>query len=576
MSMLAEVTQVEALQARIATREAQVRDLHAALAAERAGRQADKAAYELRIASLRQMLYGKTSEKRRGKSQAPEPQTPPPAPVDAPPATFLGAAVDAGATQEEAEEQHTKRIGETKKIDDAERLRRKKAKNAKKGLGSDQAKKPVNGGGRREVNPRLEPIEEIVVVPAEERVLPNGRALVFKCYETSMKEFHLPAKVVRLVIKREVLADPDTGDKVVTAPIPPAIVPRSKYHDSMIVESMVRKFWTGTPFGRIIQDVQALGSDLNDAVLSDALFRVARFLSSVVLAIRAQVLAERDVCMDETPLPTQDGNHYLWAILAGGQVFFYSGRRSSDTLRTILGLPPKTTPSREQGAPPTVCTVKIVYCMTDAFTGYDKPLQEAGIIRQLCWAHGRRNFRPFEDDDPAMAGVIVEIGALYGIEKQAKREVDGLQLVGAAATAVYGRLRAELSKPQLAKLQVLLGDLRPRYAEGSAQRNAIDYLLTRWECFTRYAERGDLPIDNNDCERVLRPVVTGRKNWMLIGSEDAAQPAADLYTVMESCRLCHVDPRRYLAFVVQALHAGRKDVANLTPRSLATMFAIRN
>jgi transposase len=110
------------------------------------------------------------------------------------------------------------------------------------------------------------------------------------------------------------------------------------------------------------------------------------------------------------------------------------------------------------------------------------------------------------------------------------------------------------------------------YTEGSDMRKAIDYILNRWGAFTAYIERGDLPIDNNAVERTIRPIVIGRKNWLLIGSEDAAPHAADLYTVFESCRLAKVEPRAYLAHVITALHAGGADPANLTPAALASRF----
>ena len=95
----------------------------------------------------------------------------------------------------------------------------------------------------------------------------------------------------------------------------------------------------------------------------------------------------------------------------------------------------------------------------------------------------------------------------YRIEKDARKEVARLQLKGPAAHAIYSRLRAEQSKPQLDKLHSRLSALSPRYPEGTGQRQAFDYLLTRWECFTLYSKSGEIPIDNNDCERAQRAVV---------------------------------------------------------------------
>ncbi len=62
---------------------------------------------------------------------------------------------------------------------------------------------------------------------------------------------------------------------------------------------------------------------------------------------------------------------------------------------------------------------------------------------------------------------------------------------------------------------------------------------------------------------------------MLIGSEDAAQHAAILFSIMESCRLCTVEPRAYLTHVVARLHAGGTPPEELTPRALAKQFPLR-
>jgi hypothetical protein len=571
------IAQNEQLMARIATLEQQLVDTRVEyekkLAAAQLAWSAEREALLVKIAWLTQLQFGKTSEKSRRPTDSPA--AAPAAPAAAQPATFLGSPVDAGATQEEAEANR-----DARETPQETRERRKQAKDAKKGLGANGVKKPVNGGGRRPVNADLPVFKDdlIVVVPEAQRILADGTRLVFLGYEEKDEEYYVQAMIMRLKIKREILGMPDTGEEVVRAPIPPSIVPRSKYHDTVIIESMVRKFWTGTPFGKVVQDMQALGSDLSAAQVSDHMLRFSRFLCPLTQAIRGQVLNERVVCMDETTFPTQDGSGYLWAFLAGGQVFFHYGRRTSEELRNALGLPQVDTANAGQPGDMATTSPKrpfaFLYSMTDAFPGYHKPLKEAGIQEGNCWSHGRRNFKPYEKE-PVIAEILQEIGILYRIEKDARKEVARLQLKGPAAHAIYSRLRAEQSKPQLDKLHSRLSALSPRYPEGTGQRQAFDYLLTRWECFTLYSKSGEIPIDNNDCERAQRAVVIGRKNWLLVGSDDAAQPAADLYTVMESCRLNHVDPRRYLPFVVDGIHKGRTDFDAMTPRAVAAQFSLR-
>jgi hypothetical protein len=52
----------------------------------------------------------------------------------------------------------------------------------------------------------------------------------------------------------------------------------------------------------------------------------------------------------------------------------------------------------------------------------------------------------------------------------------------------------------------------------------------------RFLDDGNLEIDNNNVERLLRLVALGRKNYLFLGSPKAADDAAVLYSVIASCR----------------------------------------
>jgi transposase len=516
---------------------------------------AEKQALLAKIELLRQLFKGKTSEKHLFSE-----------------AGLFGKPVDASITPAEAE---TKKLSREER--ESQREQRKKGKNIKKGRGQDGKKKPINGGGRRPVNQELPPEPIIIPVPATDRFLKDGTPLILLGYEDSEQEYYVSAHLVRLIIRREIMGLADTREEVIRAPIPPAIVARAKYNDSIIVEMMIRKYFSGMPFYRVVQDMRAMGSDLSESQLSDLAQRFATFVSPVVAAIRSQVLAETVAHIDETSLPTQDGGRYLWGILGGNQIFFHVGGRGGNELRNILGLALKEATTREIAARSARASGpgwKIVNVMADGYEVYNTVLKEAGIVRLACWSHGRRKFKPYVAD-PVLSSIGAAIGVLYQFEDQAKKEVARQELVDEAADAVYTRLRAERSKPQLAKIQRMLTESRGRYPEGSDQRLAIAYILDDWAAFVAYAERGDLPIDNNDCERALRMIVVGRKSWMFIGSEDAAQPAADIFSVMESCRRCRVEPRAYMQYVVERLHAKDTPPEQLTPRAMKTRFPLR-
>ncbi len=62
-------------------------------------------------------------------------------------------------------------------------------------------------------------------------------------------------------------------------------------------------------------------------------------------------------------------------------------------------------------------------------------------------------------------------------------------------------------------------------------------MLNQKRALTRFVEDGRLPIDNTLVERRLRPIVTGRKNYLFCGSDAGADRAASAYTIIGCCAL---------------------------------------
>ena len=95
---------------------------------------------------------------------------------------------------------------------------------------------------------------------------------------------------------------------------------------------------------------------------------------------------------------------------------------------------------------------------------------------------------------------------------------------------------------------------------------AINYMLSRFENFCAYTTNGKYEIDNNDIERMIRPIAIGRNNWMFAGSHDAAKINAVMMTVVQTCRQLKVNPQEYLEDVLPKLADEKtKSLEGLTP-----------
>ncbi len=67
-----------------------------------------------------------------------------------------------------------------------------------------------------------------------------------------------------------------------------------------------------------------------------------------------------------------------------------------------------------------------------------------------------------------------------------------------------------------------------------------------WPGLVRFLSDPKIPLDTNGLERALRGVAVGRKNYYWSRSERGTRVAALFYSLIESAKLCGVEPRAYL------------------------------
>ena len=147
---------------------------------------------------------------------------------------------------------------------------------------------------------------------------------------------------------------------------------------------------------------------------------------------------------------------------------------------------------------------------------------------------------------------------LYEVEDQIKDLDDGERLAR----------RQSLSRHVLDLIAEYLDSeamQSPRVLPKSNLGGAAGYVRRHWTALCRFTEDATIPIDNNDCEQLMKRVATGRKNWMFKGSVAAGERAANLMTIIGSAIRNDLDVRAYLDDVLRRVLAGETDWSNLTP-----------
>jgi transposase len=208
------------------------------------------------------------------------------------------------------------------------------------------------------------------------------------------------------------------------------------------------------------------------------------------------------------------------------------------------------TPRRTRDGPERFLNGFRGYLQADAFSGYDRMCAGSDVIEVACWAHVRRKFFESRTSAPVPAhAALARIRQLYKIEATA-------ETLSAEDRRV---LRQRDSVPLLTAFGEWLTEQGRHVLPKSPIGQAIAYAQSNWAARCRYPEHGDLSIDNNLAERMLRAQALGRKNYTFLGSDRGGRTAAVLYTMTSSCTHHDIDPFAYLRDIRSrtAIHAPR-------------------
>jgi hypothetical protein len=186
------------------------------------------------------------------------------------------------------------------------------------------------------------------------------------------------------------------------------------------------------------------------------------------------------------------------------------------------------------------------YLQADAFSGYDRLCAGPDVIEVACWAHVRRKFFESRTSAPMLAhAALARIRQLYAVEHAAEE----LSAEGRRA------LRQKDAVPLLTSFGEWLTEQGRHVLPKSPIGQAIAYAQSNWAALCRYPEQGELSIDNNLAERMLRAQAIGRRNWTFLGSDRGGRTAAVLYSLIATCKHHDIDPFAYLQDVLRRLPA---------------------
>lgn len=184
---------------------------------------------------------------------------------------------------------------------------------------------------------------------------------------------------------------------------------------------------------------------------------------------------------------------------------------------------------------------------------------DGAMLRAACNAHARRKFEEVTDYPADRHRWLQWFQKLYDLETEAKvlSPEECLQLRQSKSQAIWDEMMAELDAIDQRTVQIVL----PK----SELRKALNYLRNHRAELTRYLNDPSLPIDNNECEQLMKQVALGRKNWLFAGSIAGGERNANFITLVSCAHRNDLDIWAYVNDVLKRLIAGETDYQPLLP-----------
>ncbi len=380
-------------------------------------------------------------------------------------------------------------------------------------------------------------------------------------WEESARLMWRRASFVRLIVARakyrDVGVDGDQEPMIVTAPPPRELLPRSLATPSLLARLLTEKWCDGLPFHRQEDRAARTGTPLDRGTMCRWNEDVGGTVGATVVEAMRQDALRTAFCIstDATGVlvqPVQGGDqtrrgcrhaHFLVQIADADHVFFeylaretsaaigelfrgFSGYVQADAKSTFdyLFTPPEQRPPPDDDEPP-----------------------DAGERHEVgCWAHCRRKFWEcaVTTKDPVAREAVLRIKRVFDLDRSWRDRPH----------AEIKALRDLHLRPHTDAFFAWVADeyARVKHQRGLL-RTALGYAHRQRGALVRFFDDGRLKLTNNQSERELRRVATGRKAWLFVGSDDHGQASGNLLTLIASARLHQLDPEAYLRDLCRGL-----------------------
>jgi transposase len=476
-----------------------------------AKQKAEIEALKEQVKLLTDKLFGKKSEKNRPSHNGPT--------------LFDEAEVEAAKTEAEETVEETKTEAE----------------------GSTEVKTHSRVRGKRKPLPESLPRVDVVIeIPEDQRRSLSDNSVLEEIRE-EVSEFLdiIPAKVQVIRVRRKVYASKTSKDgEVKIAPQMAMPIPKSNASPGLLAWIATAKFCDHLPLYRQETIFERGGVEMSRTTMARWMIELGDIFDPLVALIKERVHSSGVCHVDETTVQVlkekgrkPENLSYMWVISSGkydtpAVLFEYHARRSAKTAAKFLdGFKGKM--------------------ITDGYKAYASVAEQSELIHFGCWAHARRKFdeamRVGAKSGGSLAKTAIEkIALLYKVEKEAAE----------MSTSERAAYRGIHSTPLVKDFFEWVHENRKTVPPKCKLGVALSYAANHEHLLKLYVEHGDVAIDNNHIESLIRQFVMGRGNWMFCDTTDGAHASATIYSLIITAKKNGLDPFAYLRDILTRIPRG--------------------
>lgn len=186
--------------------------------------------------------------------------------------------------------------------------------------------------------------------------------------------------------------------------------------------------------------------------------------------------------------------------------------------------------------------------VTDGYQVYHKLADEREYLRIAgCWIHARRPFADF----------IKSVGLKTAKGTVAQEAYDMITDILHTDNEFDDLSNTDRRKQRQTKLQEKVDTyfewVKQKYSQvthNSTIGKALAYSINQEKYLRVFLTDGMVPPDNNYAEQAIRPFTIGRKNFVLMESDNGAKASAMLYSLVETARANEVNTYQYLELLL--------------------------